>query len=110
MREILVLPIRLYQLVGSPIKNALLGSAARCRFEPTCSTFAIEAIRRFGCFYGSWLALCRLCRCHPWGGCGEDPVPGIGSKTQVSDSASEARPVDKNRFQLLISPITFPLF
>ena len=75
MREILVLPIRLYQVVGSPVKNALLGSAGRCRFHPTCSSYAIESIRRFGCWRGSWLALCRLGRCHPWGGAGDDPVP-----------------------------------
>jgi uncharacterized protein len=50
-----------------------LGS--RCRFMPTCSAYADEALKRHGPVKGSWLALRRLCRCHPWGGEGYDPVP-----------------------------------
>jgi len=46
-----------------------------CRFHPTCSAYAAEAIRRHGAWRGGGLALRRLGRCHPWGGCGEDPVP-----------------------------------
>jgi len=53
----------------------LFGPLARCRFEPSCSQYAIEAVRVHGAMKGGALALWRLCRCHPWGGCGVDPVP-----------------------------------
>ncbi len=46
-----------------------------CRFQPSCSAYAITALRRYGALRGSWLAARRLARCHPWGGSGHDPVP-----------------------------------
>jgi putative membrane protein insertion efficiency factor len=61
--------IRTYQLTLSP----WLGRD--CRYTPTCSAYAAEAIRRFGPRRGAWLALKRVGRCHPWGGAGYDPVP-----------------------------------
>ncbi len=61
--------IRVYQLVVSP------WIPAACRFTPTCSTYAREAIERYGARRGGWFALRRLARCHPWGGHGYDPVP-----------------------------------
>lgn len=61
--------IRLYQLLVSP----WLGG--NCRFEPTCSAYAVEALERHGVLRGGWLALKRIGRCHPWGGSGYDPVP-----------------------------------
>jgi putative membrane protein insertion efficiency factor len=67
--RVLVLPIRLYQLLISP----LLGP--RCRFYPSCSAYAVEALQRHGAVRGSWLALRRLGRCHPWNPGGPDPVP-----------------------------------
>ncbi len=51
---------------------------ARCRFQPTCSEYALEALRRHGAFRGAALAAGRIARCHPWGGSGVDPVPGAG--------------------------------
>jgi putative membrane protein insertion efficiency factor len=61
--------IRSYQLFISPI----LGPS--CRYLPSCSDYAAEAIGRHGALAGTWLALQRLARCHPWGGHGYDPVP-----------------------------------
>ena len=49
-----------------------------CRFRPTCSEYALEAIERYGALKGGWLAARRLARCHPWGGQGYDPVPDNG--------------------------------
>ena len=46
-----------------------------CRYTPSCSAYAIEAIGRYGAVRGGWMAAKRLCRCHPWGGSGFDPVP-----------------------------------
>jgi len=65
----LSLPIRAYQLLVSP----LLGP--RCRFYPSCSGYALEALRAHGPFRGTWLAARRLSRCHPWNPGGLDPVP-----------------------------------
>ncbi|MGV3762265.1 membrane protein insertion efficiency factor YidD [Parapedobacter sp.] len=66
---VFLLLVRAYQLLLSP----MLG--ASCRYTPTCSQYAIEAIRKYGPFKGGWLAIRRIARCHPWGGHGHDPVP-----------------------------------
>lgn len=72
-RSALALPfivlVRFYQLCISPL------TPAACRFTPTCSQYALEALRRYGLFKGGWLAVKRIARCHPWGGSGYDPVP-----------------------------------
>lgn len=65
----LILLVRLYQLALAP----LIGG--QCRFRPTCSHYAIEALSRCGAWRGTWLTVRRLLRCHPWGGSGHDPVP-----------------------------------
>ena len=75
VQHTLVLGVRLYRGVISPAKVFLFGPLGRCRFTPSCSEFALEAIRTHGGLGGSWLALKRIARCHPWGGCGPDPVP-----------------------------------
>ncbi len=69
VRSAAILPIRFYQLCISPL------TPPSCRFVPTCSQYAVEAIRRHGVVRGGWLAIKRLLRCHPWGGSGFDPVP-----------------------------------
>lgn len=73
MKALATLParavIRAYQLALSP----WLGG--NCRFHPTCSAYALEALARHGLLRGGWLALRRIGRCHPWGGSGADPVP-----------------------------------
>lgn len=72
---LLVTLIRGYQLILSPVKNALFGPSAKCRFTPTCSQYGLEAVRTHGAIKGSWLAFRRLLRCNPWGPFGPDPVP-----------------------------------
>lgn len=66
---LMVLPIKFYKGAISP----MLPPA--CRYTPTCSVYAMEALMVHGPLKGSWLALKRICRCHPWGGSGYDPVP-----------------------------------
>jgi len=63
------LPVRLYQWIISPVLPV------SCRYLPTCSAYAIEAVETHGVIRGIWLACRRLLRCHPWGGSGYDPVP-----------------------------------
>ena len=69
LSQLLLIPIFLYQRFISP----MLGK--NCRFTPTCSQYAVEAIRKYGPFKGLFLAIKRILRCHPWGGSGYDPVP-----------------------------------
>jgi putative membrane protein insertion efficiency factor len=69
MRQLLIAMVRGYQVAISPI----LGPS--CRYFPTCSTYAIEALQRHGAWRGSWLAIRRILRCHPFRPGGYDPVP-----------------------------------
>ncbi|MBQ5701408.1 MAG: membrane protein insertion efficiency factor YidD [Alistipes sp.] len=72
-KRILTLPliglVRFYQVCISPLKPAT------CRFTPTCSQYALQALQKYGPIKGSWLAVKRIAKCHPWGGSGYDPVP-----------------------------------
>ncbi|QCR24448.1 membrane protein insertion efficiency factor YidD [Pontibacter sp. SGAir0037] len=61
--------IWVYQHMISPL------TPASCRYTPTCSTYAVQAVKKYGPFKGGWMALKRIGRCHPWGGSGYDPVP-----------------------------------
>ena len=67
--RLLILPIRFYQKFISPL------TPPSCRYTPTCSQYAVEALRKHGPIKGMYLAVHRLLRCHPWGGHGYDPVP-----------------------------------
>jgi len=69
--RIMIVVLHGYRLVLLP----WLGHA--CRFQPTCSAYAIEALERHGPLRGTWLTLLRLARCNPWGGTGHDPVPPL---------------------------------
>ena len=73
MKKVLIFPlvllIKVYQVVISPL------TPATCRYQPTCSHYAKEALEKHGLFRGGWLALKRILSCHPWGGSGYDPVP-----------------------------------
>ncbi len=69
MRSVLVWLVKAYRYAVSP----MLGPS--CRFEPSCSSYAVEALERHGATRGTWLAAKRVCRCHPWHPGGYDPVP-----------------------------------
>jgi putative membrane protein insertion efficiency factor len=79
-QHILVFGVRLYQWTARPLVVALSGPLGRCRFTPSCSEYAIDALRVHGALRGSALAAWRICRCNPWGACGDDPVPARASK------------------------------
>ena len=67
--KIFILPIKFYRYFISPL------TPPSCKFDPTCSQYALESIEEFGIFKGSYLAIIRISKCHPWGGNGYDPVP-----------------------------------
>jgi uncharacterized protein len=69
LAHVLSAAVRVYQWTLSPFVGR------QCRFDPTCSHYALEALSRHGAIRGGWLTLRRLARCHPWGGWGYDPVP-----------------------------------
>lgn len=75
MRKILIGLIKFYRNAVSPY------FAPCCRYTPTCSEYAIEAVAHHGVLRGSWLALRRILRCHPWHEAGYDPVPGTSCQT-----------------------------
>ncbi|MBC5775488.1 membrane protein insertion efficiency factor YidD [Pontibacter sp. KCTC 32443] len=68
-KKLLLGLIWVYRHMISPLKPAT------CRYTPTCSTYALQAVNKYGPFKGSWLAIKRIGRCHPWGSSGYDPVP-----------------------------------
>lgn len=69
LKKFALLLVKFYQAAIRP----LLPNA--CRYEPSCSNYATEAIHKYGAIKGSWLGIKRILRCHPWGGSGYDPVP-----------------------------------
>lgn len=69
IKKVFIYLIRLYQKVLSPILGA------QCRYTPTCSQYAVEALQKYGALKGGWLAFKRILSCNPFGGHGHDPVP-----------------------------------
>jgi hypothetical protein len=78
MSRLLTALLRFYQVAISPL------SPPSCRFYPSCSNYAIEALRTHGAARGGWLAVRRICRCHPWNPGGADPVPPAKHKQSPS--------------------------
>lgn len=81
MKYLLIGFLRAYRAVISPIYGEV------CRYYPSCSAYALEAVRVHGSVTGSWLAVRRLGRCHPWAAGGVDPVPPRSSRTASLDAA-----------------------
>jgi hypothetical protein len=85
LQHILIFAVRVYRLTISPAQIFLFGSVGGCRFTPTCSAYATEAVSEHGAIAGTILLVKRICRCHPWGGCGHDPVPKADGRWQMAD-------------------------
>ena len=85
--------LRIYQFAISPALHVLIGPLGGCRFHPTCSVYAADAVRVHGVVKGSVLAAGRICRCHPWGGCGHDPVPESNPASVGSQQAQGHPPM-----------------
>jgi putative membrane protein insertion efficiency factor len=79
--------IRLYQHTASPVLPLLLGPTCGCRFAPTCSHYAAEALQEHGLWAGAWLAMRRLVRCTPWHEGGIDPVPAKHPSISIARAA-----------------------
>lgn len=73
--SVFIFLVRVYQWTLSPLKNAVFGAGAACRFSPTCSHYAIECLRTLPLIKALRLLIWRILRCNPWGGQGWDPVP-----------------------------------
>ena len=108
VRQVLILPIKFYQRCISPLTPPV------CRYTPTCSTYAIEAIQLHGPLKGTWLAIKRIVSCNPWGGHGYDPVPPIitdfhthnveAKQSLISVSPSKFTPKHGNVYSVGIHP------
>jgi putative membrane protein insertion efficiency factor len=84
--------IRFYQRILNPMLKFTAGPAAGCRYTPSCSNYFLQAVEIHGPFRGSWHGICRIFRCHPWGGSGYDPVPP--GKDAEKNARSHARSGD----------------
>ncbi|HEY8456185.1 MAG TPA: membrane protein insertion efficiency factor YidD [Actinopolymorphaceae bacterium] len=81
MKAVLVLLLKGYRLFISPLYGQV------CRYHPSCSAYALEAVERHGALRGSWLAVRRLVRCHPWTPGGYDPVPPVRPRARARKAA-----------------------
>jgi putative membrane protein insertion efficiency factor len=75
LTAVIRLVIRFYQRILNPMLKVTAGPTLGCRYTPSCSHYFLQAVELHGPFVGSWYGICRIFRCHPWGGSGYDPVP-----------------------------------
>lgn len=94
MKWVIYVLIRFYQWVISPVIHTIGGPGSGCRFTPTCSHYFLEAVMKFGAFRGSFLGVKRICRCHPRGGFGDDPVPETWPSKRARPEADQISPPD----------------
>ncbi|MBC8128239.1 MAG: membrane protein insertion efficiency factor YidD [Gloeobacteraceae cyanobacterium ES-bin-144] len=80
--------IRFYQRILNPMLKVIAGPALGCRYSPSCSNYFLQAVELHGPIRGSWYGICRIFRCHPWGGSGYDPVPQDGNPNSEKHSCS----------------------
>jgi len=92
MTKLIVFLIHVYRWTLKPFLLVLSGGMGGCRYEPGCSQYCLEAVQRHGAGKGLWLGVCRIGRCHPWGGSGYDPVPDA---TELRDRGTSSTSVER---------------
>jgi uncharacterized protein len=90
-QHILIFGVRVYRWVFSPAKIFVFGPGSACRFSPSCSQYALDAVASRGAMAGALLGIKRVCRCHPWGGCGYDPIPKGKSEARNPKSETNSK-------------------
>lgn len=114
LQHVLTGIIRLYRWLVSPVLTQLFNPNGLCRFNPSCSEYALQAIQVHGALRGSWLACQRLLRCNPWGSFGFDPVPpkhengcGCGEHPHFSKMPTPAHPPVEGNSAFAPRPTSF---
>jgi len=92
MKYVLIWLLKGYRFAISPLYGQV------CRYHPTCSAYALEAVQTHGALRGTWLAMRRVARCHPWAAGGLDPVPPPKNRTSSTSSSAMATPTTGERW------------